>query len=514
MTTTTTDMAQSGVAGVAPYAADVDHALEALSDQRDDLDAAQLYRDGTQPERFTSDVIRRIMARARVTWRVNMAGAVVDAISDRLEWTGCQVSGDETAQAALDDVLGASRWDLEAPDAVRDTLTLGRGVLAAWPRAGADIGEDGAVAPQDVRLTWADPRQVLVVEDPETEDTAYAARTWVQRDGRHRLTLVYPDVVVRLVGRDKGKVRSWRDLEPYSDDVASVGPWPVPNPYGRVPYHVMATDMRAGAPVHARAMPVQDILDKLVIGHMTGVDHQGLPQRYQLVNPTARVGDIDDLLDEDADDDGTPEADSTSRPRYRSEPGSVWFMEGDEVGQFATADSAQFTGPLEVYGRLLSVVSRTPAHILDPSGGAPSGESRRRADAPLVKLAARLQALFGAALADACQDALAMCGHPDVTVTVTWDDPASTDDADYVGFLDARGKLGVPHRQALLELGVPDTQVDEWLGVGVDWSLDHRVDTLARVATAARDLGTAVATGVIDAAAAQALVDTLVAPGG
>ena len=64
------------------------------------------------------------------------------------------------------------------------------------------------------------------------------------------------------------------------------------------------------------------------------------------------------------------------------------------------AKSETFTGPAAFYLRIMAQTTKTPLDMLDESGDEPSGESRRRKDAPLRDAVRTLAKMYGATWAE------------------------------------------------------------------------------------------------------------------
>jgi hypothetical protein len=472
---------------------------------------ARAVYDGTTPEVFLSRRVANALKAHDVEFRVNLAGVVVDSLADRLDVTSITVPDDEPADTALQTILTGNRWDLEGPEARRDTLVTGRGFLHVWPRPGATLRDDGTVDPADVQIVYHDPTTACVLKDEETRAPDLAARMFEEGDYT-RVTLFYPDGRVARFRTKDTDAKGWHATE-YDTYVEADEEWPAESGVPGLPLFPLATDLRDGTPVHARAFGPQDMLNKLVATAMSAVDFTGAPQRWALQDADA-VSDVDDYFDDDDDDvaTGGSSAKGTDRetPRLDSTPGSVWFLPRvKEVGEFTPVDPHAFLDPMDWVAKAMATVTAVPFHVMQAGGDQPSGESRRRAEAPLVKRALIIGAVMAAAEADAWVYALALAGFPDQAVTVEYADPSAADDMEFWGTVKAKQDAGVSVRQALIEAGRDPEQVTADLGEGTDTDLARRVALLQAMAIALKDLGTATTLGSVSEEQVSAVITAL-----
>jgi hypothetical protein len=210
------------------------------------------------------------------------------------------------------------------------------------------------------------------------------------------------------------------------------------------------------------------MINKLVATHMNTIDYQGAPQRYALTG--AGVDAESDAFDED-------DAERENIDSLRNGPGELWYLKGvNQVGQFAPADSATFTDPMQVYTRAMASSTDTPMHYFERGGNVPSGEALRTAEAPLLKKVADRQASFGSTWRDVYRFALEMEGVK-ADVQIKWKPIESMDSLDAWEVATRKKLVGVTPFQIFLEMGY-DAEIAQKM-----------VDDAATAATAAVSAG-------------------------
>jgi hypothetical protein len=288
------------------------------------------------------------------------------------------------------------------------------------------------------------------------------------------------------------------------------------------PIYHFRTSRPYGIPLHRDAYGAQDALNKLIVTHMSTIDHAGFPIRALLADGQAAEGDgddddfgsLDDLTDGDAltTDDDSPRRDGTSK--LKAGPGEVWWLDGVKgVHEFAAADPKTFLEPEEFFIRLMAQASDMPIHFFDPGGDQPSGDSRRQAEGTLTKKVDYLELSFETTLSRLLTDALAILGVTVSRVDVRWTPSQTTDDLEGWQTCKAKIDAGVPVGQALQEAGYDKATVDGWLANNDEQDLKRRVALLGELAKALRDLGTGVGMGVISQEQIDAVMSGLIPAG-
>lgn len=430
--------------------------------------AAKAWRfyEGTQEERFTlkNPRIARALARASRDMRVNLARTPVTAVVDRLHVEQWLASDN---QDALDEMAEDQDLDGLAYEVHERTEAMGTAYGIVWPDGMSemdDVDEEGnpitVELADGVVLSLHDPTDCVVKYDDEHRtEVEYAGRMWRQDDDRHRVNVYHQDRVERWLEKEKGA-----DLyELLPEDADLPGVWEYPDSMvGTVPVFQFRTNRTdKGRPGHADAIPVQTIIDKLVATDAALVDYAGFPIRYMVHkgDPTASAGYDDPELD-DEDVDATEGEGRQSR--LSADPGVVWDIDADAVGEFAAADPAVILERMSHYTRALLSVSDTPLSEWEGLGANASGESRRQEQRTLVRKVKRRQGLHGRSWAAMLSYALQAEGHADVMVEVQWTDAAELDDTEAWEATAAKVTAGLPLYQALTEHGYDEDQLAAW----------------------------------------------------
>ena len=423
--------------------------LKAIQEARPAYDEAKSMYEGDVAEVFASERLRVLFADSSGKYRMNLAKTPVNAVVNRLEIAAVTVRGSaEQTQLLAERVWADNQMDLEAPDLHRGACEFGDYYVIVW-----DGDEDGTVD-----LFGNSPLSCRMMYDPDNPRRKRYLIKVRQEGKRRRATLYYRDRVERYVTNQDGV--SGDDESHWVEYVDNEGDvWPIPNPYDQVPAFHFRTGRPYGQPLHLGAYGPQNAINKLVATQMGTIDYAGAPQRYALEDKGLASSDENaaDFGDDEDEPDGQPEG-----AQYRAGPATVWLMKGiKDVGQFEVAEPKVFLDPAEFYVRLMAQITEMPIHFFDPGGDQPSGESRRTAEATLIKKIKYLALSLAATWADALEFALLVLGVR-ARVDVRYANPDSIDDVEGWQVTAAKIAAGVPARQALLEAGYTAAQLDEW----------------------------------------------------
>lgn len=452
---------------------DLSEGLKALANSAPAYSAAEHYYTGTVGEYFSSAKIATAAGKAGSSFRLNFSAIAVDARVDRMEVASLSVPGDEKLSEILRAVVyEANELDVDLPHFIRRACMFGDYYLLVWPGADDEGLEHG------VDIYGNSPLNMRVMYDVEnTRRARYAVKAWEGADGRARATLYYRDRVEEYILKaGVKKATEAKDFEPYlGPDADNPEEWPIANPYGRLPvFHLRPGGKPYGVPVHARTYGAQDAINKLTSTHMSAIDYAGWPLRYALLDDGAEtVEGVDDFIEFDTSGvvDGDKELKSSDLVRKNSNlktgPAETWFLSGvKSVGQFETAEGAVFLEPLEFQVRAMARLSGTPLYEFDLEGNAPSGESRRRAEGPLMASLKNLKRSLGQPIEAAASFGLEILGHPGQVVVLKWapsEIASARDDWETIGL---RVEHGVPLRVALAEAGYTEDEILEWYPEG------------------------------------------------
>lgn len=487
--------------------ADLMCGIEELHDSRHGYDKAARYFDGTVQEVFSSIRLRRALAIQDVDFRINFAKTPVTAVAKRLKITAV-TSPDQAQQDALTTLWKSNELAIEIPDLITKTLELGDGYLFVLPI------EDDQGNVIGVEMYYNSPLTVRAIyREDRPREINFTIKRWSER-GCLRAELVYDDRTERFTTLKGSNGDQPRDWHPWPADEEDRESWTIPHSWGvGMPVFHFRTARPYGVPEHFAAYGAQNAITKLTTTHMGSVDYQGAPQRYALTD--AANTDTSDLDPSDFDDTDWPEDANATGPKdigddssLKSGPGELWLLRGFKAtGQYEPANPAVFFDPANWYVRALAHVTDTPAHMFDITGDAPSGESLRRKDSPLVDKVEDRQKLLGATGTSAFTFALRLLGFDDPVVDIRWKPAATVDDLQGWQVIAAKIAAGVPVAQALMEAGYRQEQVEAWLAETDEAELARRVGILATFATAAQQMGAAATLGVLAPERATALLE-------
>jgi hypothetical protein len=515
--------------------------LQQLANGLPDYHRAEMYYECTMPEFFASIRLRRALERTGVSFRFNLASTPVDVMADRLEIASLTCPQDEQADNALQAIWQHNLMDLTAASMHLRAGEFGDAYAIVWPSApepdeddeGDDAGNganDAAIEQSrralsqrgssafatrgvhqvpddvdtDVDIFYNSAKTTRIIYDADNPRVKrFAIKKWTEpaplgskAKPQTRVNLYYRGRIEKYISAPNSKGNQLKDWLRYEDP--EDGGWPIENPFGEIPVFHFRTEMPYGSPEHRGAYGPQDAINKLMITQMATIDYHGFPQRYVIADP----GNMsDELADFDTDDDINRFEDTGHDSTLRSGPGEVWWLNGvRQAGQFNPPNPEVFLQPLDTYTRMMAQITRTPLHYFDPqvySRYAPSGESIRASEVPLLKKVRKRQIAYGSAWLEIFRFALKVAGiTTDPALDLRWVPAATIDDQVGWAMIMQKQQAGVPVRQTLLEAGYDPDMVDSWLVNGE--GLEQRVNLLSKIATAAQALGTATGFGVLE----------------
>lgn len=497
---------------------DLETALDAMGEAAPDYLLAEEYYEDRRPEVFASTRMRRAMGRTSTSFHMGFARKCVDAVTERLEISSV-TSTNPDAKAKIDDLIKDNKLNRSFKNWFRRAGEYGDAYVIAWPSPGGDTDDDGI---RNVDVFYNSPHCCRVFYDPENPTRkAFAIKRWVLTATKQvRVNLYYPDRLEKYISKIGVLHPKASDLQRFYDDDNELDPdnpaagpqWPVPNPFGEVPVFHLRNDEPYGVPEHKGFYGTQDALRKLVLAHMAGVDYNAFPQRYALADAETDASELaadDEDMNEFAlaDTGGTRNVGGDPQSQLSADPASVWLMKGYKgVGQFDAADPVVFTGPMTLYLRFGAQITDTPVNRIDPTGNTESGESKRMAEAPFTKKVKDRQASYGETVGEIFTFILSKIFElGDVEVTVHWKSAESVDDLEGWQTLLIKLQAGLPAKQAFMEAGYTQEQVDEWFGAD-DADLPIQVDLLLKIAQALAALVPVVAGGILDDQQVQDLI--------
>jgi hypothetical protein len=461
-----------------PTPAYLTDALDALKLAEPKYEEAHDYYTGEIGEVFSSAKLRELIGPTGHRYRVNFARTPVDVLLERTTMNAIECS-DAGALATLNQVWEDNDLGLEAKDLHRQTYEYGDAYVIGWPNEDLPGGVEAyAHPPGNVRVFY-DKQQPRV--------KSHAIHTWTEYgtgpEGNglseglwQRVALYFPTHVEQWVSENRIDAGSALGANLIGTDTEFI-PYiiegsgedgiienPVP---GVVPVFHFRTARPYGRPEHADAFGPQDMINKLNITMMTSVDFAGFPQRYVLtdsaLNPDAETDNFgpppDDTLTTDG---GLPGIDDDSS--LKAGPGETWFLSGARlsVGQFQVSETQNFLNATESLIKQMASVTDVPAYYFDKSSAMPSGESFRRAEAPLNKKLDDRLALLGVTWHEFFDYCLQVNNQAPSDAHIAWDPPEVYSDGESWDTAKKQQDAGVGRVQTLIERGYTQEQAEQW----------------------------------------------------
>ncbi|HEX8833983.1 MAG TPA: phage portal protein, partial [Abditibacteriaceae bacterium] len=167
----------------------------------------------------------------------NLCPAVVDSVTDRLQLQGfTAASGADAARVAAEcqEIRRRNRMDRRDGEKFRDALICGENYVMVWPdRNDRTKPIIYPQTPENVVVKYHDEQFGFIIQ---------AAKFWIEKIGKDsqcRLNLYFPDRIEKYVSTGKAttlpeKATAFKYyFEPTQNGLEA---WPLPNPYGRVPF--------------------------------------------------------------------------------------------------------------------------------------------------------------------------------------------------------------------------------------------------------------------------------------
>ena len=178
-------------------------------------------------------------------------------------------------------------------------------------------------------------------------------------------------------------------------------PWPLPNPFGRVPVVEFPNNPRMVTGGRSELAGGQiDIIDRInetVFNRMLAAQFAAFRQKWVTGMEIPRDPDT-----------GEP------REPFNSAVDRLWMTENPDAkfGEFSEATLTNYIAAVEADIQHLAAISRVPAYYLLPHGNVPSGEALKAAETGLVAKVKRRQRFFGESWEQVLRLALLMSDDP------------------------------------------------------------------------------------------------------
>lgn len=307
------------------------------------------YYEARQALRYSAKRLAQVFRNIDARFRLDAMAVVVDSSADRIDLLRFDATNKDAA-GRLNESAKAGGLFLDADDVHRAALVCGESFVIAW--------REPDEAPQ---VYFNDPRDTVLfdgLEDPRKP--RFAAKRWVDADGKLRITLYYPDRLEYYAS-----VADAAKMSPEKAQLNQLGS--APNPYGAIPVFRFRRIRRACIGEIENVLELQDAVDKLLSDMMVAAEFSSARQRWVLSNM------------EDA---------ST----LQSRGGAVWLIakggsdeEPTKVGEFQATDLNNFGDQIDRLLNQIAIITRTPRHYFNRQGGDPSGEALIAMESPLTR---------------------------------------------------------------------------------------------------------------------------------
>jgi hypothetical protein len=335
---------------------DLAAAFNAIRNKRKDLDTLFNYYNGPQPLKYSTEKLADLFQSMNAHFEFNWCSVVVDAVLDRLELDGFQVTGNDAAGIQLTELFTRLHIDIEADEAHQASLATSQAYMIIWKQEGETV------------TYYNDPRICHVFyEDANPRKKRFAAKWFNRQDGSQEITLYYTD---RLEHWISPKIRENQTVEKADAfTLKSVED----NTFGVIPVF----ELKSPGEIF-KVLTVQDAINKLFADMMTSSEFGAILQRYVISNS----------------DPGA----------LKNSPNEIWWLPSGEGGQgsqtqVGTLEAtvlSNFSNEMDKLASALFTQTSTPKHYLMATGSNISGEALLAMEAPLVKKASKRQKRFGA----------------------------------------------------------------------------------------------------------------------
>lgn len=315
------------------------------------------YYKGDHPLVFSTERLREVFLLENVRFAENWCKIVVNSAASRVQLLRFAVAGAGESEpgpdARLEDIYSGLSLGIEADDVHKEADITGEAFLIAWKNEGEDV----EVYRQPAHCCH------MFYDAAQPRKKAYAAK-WFDRGEKKVVVLYYPD-----------RVETWRStverssLREFSDrqwelDAGDTGDGIIDNPFEEVPvFHFRLGGF--GESELDDAIPIQDMINKLISDLMVTAEFAAFPMRWAITNQ-----DLEGL---------------------KAAPHIVWqFEPGDgdgqqsQTGEYTAAPLENFLKVIDSFAAAMAVITSTPKHLFFGAIGNPSGEALLALEAPLV----------------------------------------------------------------------------------------------------------------------------------
>lgn len=413
-----------------------------LAERRKYAEVMRRYYDGDPPVAAIAEKARDAFKRLLKQARLNVAGLVVDATTERMQVDGIRLGDAEAGDENAWRIWQGNNLDADSDLLITETVKVGRAfaLVAPNPRN-----------PSLPLVTPEDMTQAIVAYRPGNRRERVAGlKTWID-DWTAQLmaTLYLPNGLCKFQAPapKSGDARRprWVRREVKGET------WPAPNPLGVVSLIELRNrpDLLGGAYSELHdVLDDQDRLNKTLIDRLMAQEFSAYRQRWMTGYEVP------------VDDSGQP-----IEP-FKAAVDRLWIVEDGDVklGEFSATDLAPYLAAVEADIQHMAARTRTPSQYLLGTMANISGDALKAAESGLVSKVKQRQRPIGEGIEEIVRLALRAAGdsRPTEKLEVIWHNPEFRTEGELVDALTKMEKLGVP-REALWERwGASQTEIARW----------------------------------------------------
>ena len=337
-----------------------------LNARRPEVETCEKYFRGEQPLNYATKEWQEANAAQYAGFADNWSAPVVNAESERIDYTGMTFGGDNKAGPALHEWWMRNEMDMQSSQGFVTTLTTGRSFVIVWgDRANNPV------------VTWEHPSNVEIEYDWENPRLRTAAlKTWV--DERLEYATLYTPTEVWKWERPRQRTKNDRESQAEQSKTgfaadggwqarvsAGDDTWPLSNPLGVVPVvELQNRPTLMGDPVSEirGVMPMQDSINLLWAYLFLAADYASMDARVITGSAPPTIP----ILDKDGKVIGARPVDMKDLREKR-----LLALTGDNAGidSWPAAKLDIFTDTIDVaVGHIASQTRTPPTYLVSKTG--------------------------------------------------------------------------------------------------------------------------------------------------
>jgi hypothetical protein len=374
----------------------------------------------------------------------NWCPLVVESSVERLKVQGFRFGKSQEADDPAWEIWQANGLDAESDMAHTEAVKLGE---AYWLVAPPKNRGDAPI------ITVEHPSQVIVACDPANRRSRLAAlKKWIDEEGYAYANLYLPEGVVKWRSKEelnKGGMQGTRIV--WVQDTAGSGR----HSLGEVPVIALrnSPSMLGGGTSDLQvAIPIQDVVNKLLADMILGAEYQAFPQRVLL--------GVEKMVDAD----GQPLTAAQAQVQLSKSRILRFGSKDAKIDQWDAANLDNYVNARQHLIRGLTAKTRTPPHYVLGEIVNASGDALKAAETGLVAKVRKKMPAFGEGHEDAMRLAFKAVGDDqkakETRAETIWGDPESRSLAELTDAMVKQQALGIPEEVIWEKLEYSPTEID------------------------------------------------------